>query len=53
MNAPAVPFAPSRRKDDDGRCKIERKLEKSGEYKEEVKCRGGRRSAYPAYGYRY
>ncbi len=37
---------------DDGRCKYERKLEKSGEYKEEVKCRGGRR-AYPAYGYRY
>ena len=36
---------------DDGNCKYERKLEKSGEYKEEVKCRGGRR-AYPAYGYR-
>jgi hypothetical protein len=30
---------------DDGRCKVERKLEKSGEYKEEIKCRpGGRRS---------
>ena len=28
---------------DDGRCKVERKLEKSGEYKEEVKCRGGYR----------
>ncbi len=26
---------------DDGNCKYERKLEKSGEYKEEVKCRGG------------
>ncbi len=33
---------------DDGRCKFERKLEKSGEYKEEVKCRGGRRSSYSA-----
>jgi hypothetical protein len=31
---------------DDGRCKYERKLEKSGEYKEEVKCRGGYRSSY-------
>jgi hypothetical protein len=31
---------------DDGRCKYERKLEKSGEYKEEVKCRGGHRSSY-------
>jgi hypothetical protein len=39
VNAPAVPFAPSRRKYDDGRCKIERKLEKSGEYKEEIKRR--------------
>jgi hypothetical protein len=38
---------------DDGNCKYERKLEKSGEYKEEVKCRGGRRGASPAYGYRY
>jgi len=38
---------------DDSRCKYERKLEKSGEYKEEVKCRGGRRAASPAYGYRY
>ena len=40
---------------DDGRCKYERKLEKSGEYKEEVKCRGGRQTyrPYPAYGYRY
>ena len=38
---------------DDGNCKYERKFEKSGEYKEEVKCRGGRRGAYPAYGYRY
>jgi hypothetical protein len=28
---------------DDGRCKVERKLEKSGEYKEEVKCRNGYR----------
>ena len=27
---------------DDGRCKVERKLEKSGEYKEEIKCRPGR-----------
>ncbi len=35
---------------DDGRCKFERKLEKSGEYKEEVKCRGGRKSSYS---YRY
>jgi hypothetical protein len=33
---------------DDGRCKVERKLERSGAYKEEVKCRGG----YPS-GYRY
>jgi hypothetical protein len=31
---------------DDGNCKYERKLEKSGEYKEEVKCRGGYRSSY-------
>jgi hypothetical protein len=31
---------------DDGRCKHERKLERSGEYKEEVKCRGGDRSSY-------
>ncbi len=31
---------------DDGNCKYERKLEKSGEYKEEVKCRDGRRSSY-------
>jgi hypothetical protein len=31
---------------DDGRCKVERKLERSGEYKEEVKCRGGYRSSY-------
>jgi hypothetical protein len=31
---------------DDGRCKYERKLEKSGEYKEKVKCRGGYRSSY-------
>jgi hypothetical protein len=28
---------------DDGNCKYERKLEKSGEYKEEVKCRDGQR----------
>ena len=34
---------------DDGFCKIERKWERNGEYKEERKCRGG----YPAYGYRY
>jgi hypothetical protein len=27
---------------DDGRCKVERKLERSGEYKEEIKCRPGR-----------
>jgi len=39
---------------DDGNCKYERKLEKSGEYKEEVKCRGGRPSrGYSYYGYRY
>lgn len=24
---------------DDGRCRVERKLERSGEYKEEIKCR--------------
>ncbi len=36
---------------DDGVCKYERKLEKSGEYKEEVKCRPAR--AYPSYGHRY
>ncbi len=30
---------------DDGRCKVERKLEKSGEYKEEVKCHRGYRSS--------
>lgn len=28
---------------DDGYCKYERKLEKSGKYKEEVKCREGYR----------
>jgi hypothetical protein len=33
---------------DDGICKVERKLEPSGDYKEERKCRGG----YPSYGYR-
>lgn len=27
----------------DGNCKVERKLEKSGEYKEERKCKGPRR----------
>ena len=37
---------------DDGRCKYERKLEKSSEYKEEVKCRGGR-PGLASYGYRY
>ncbi len=38
---------------DDGTCKYERKLEKSGEYKEEVKCRGSRTTrVFPAYGYR-
>ena len=30
---------------DDGRCKVERKLEKNGEYREEVKCRAGGRGA--------
>ena len=29
---------------DDGRCKFERKLERSGEYKEEIKCRPGGRN---------
>ena len=29
---------------DDGRCKVERKWEKSGEDKEEVKCRPGARA---------
>jgi hypothetical protein len=38
--------------DDDVRAEVERKWERNGEYKEERKCRGGRR-AYPAYGYRY
>lgn len=39
---------------DDGTCKYERKLEKSGEYKEEVKCRGVRpRRGSAAYDYRY
>jgi hypothetical protein len=33
----------------DGRCKVERKWERNGGYKEERKCREG----YPAYGYRY
>ena len=37
---------------DDGTCKYERKLEKSGEYKEEVKCRSGRRTSFGG-GYRY
>ena len=36
---------------DDGTCKDERKLEKSGEYKEEVTCRPVRPSR--AYGARY
>jgi hypothetical protein len=42
---------------DDGRCKVERKLGKHGEYKEERKCRGwgrsvpGYGSSYPPYGY--
>lgn len=30
----------------DGRCKIERKWERNGEYKEERKCRGSYRSSY-------
>ncbi len=30
----------------DGNCKVERKLEKSGEYKEERKCKGPRHSHY-------
>ena len=39
---------------DDGNCKVERKLEKSGEYKEERKCRGGPPGrAYRSYGSRY
>jgi hypothetical protein len=47
---------------DDGRCKVERKWERNGEYKEERKCRGRARSPrgatygyqpYPSYGYRY
>ena len=47
---------------DDGRCKVERKWERNGEYKEERKCRGGPRAPrgasygyhpYPSYGYRY
>jgi hypothetical protein len=37
---------------DDGTCKYERKLEKSGEYKEEVKCRPGRQAPSAAYRYR-
>ena len=38
---------------DDGNCKYERKLEKSGEYKEEVKCRSGAPVRSRASGYRY
>jgi hypothetical protein len=44
---------------DDGRCKVERKWGKHGEYKEERKCRGNYRgfdgygSSYPPYGYGY
>ena len=41
---------------DDGRCKVERKFEKNGDYKEERKCRGGGRASRddaPRYGYRY
>ena len=30
----------------DGNCKVERKLEKNGDYKEERKCKGPRRSYY-------
>ncbi|WP_082583944.1 hypothetical protein [Noviherbaspirillum sp. Root189] len=30
----------------DGNCKVERKLEKSGEYKEERKCKGARHGHY-------
>ncbi|MFL5021368.1 MAG: hypothetical protein ACJ8DW_03830 [Microvirga sp.] len=46
----------------DGRCKVERKWERNGEYKEERKCRGRVRAPrgaaygyqpYPSYGYRY
>ena len=37
---------------DDGNCKYERKLEKNGDYKEEMKCRDGRpRRVSPTYGY--
>jgi hypothetical protein len=45
-SGPAASAGPSTRNMTDGRCKYERKLEKSGEYKEEVKCRGGYRSSY-------
>jgi hypothetical protein len=33
----------------DGNCKVERKLEKNGEYKEERKCKGASRAAAPVY----
>ena len=38
---------PIKEKYDDGHCKVERKWERNGEYKEERKCRGGGRY-YPA-----
>jgi hypothetical protein len=33
----------------DGNCKVERKLEKNGDYKEERKCKGAHRAAAPVY----
>lgn len=33
----------------DGNCKVERKLEKNGDYKEERKCKGVSRAAAPVY----
>jgi hypothetical protein len=33
----------------DGNCKVERKLEKNGDYKEERKCKGARHVAQPVH----
>ncbi|HEV8679468.1 MAG TPA: hypothetical protein VGQ90_08850 [Stellaceae bacterium] len=44
---------------DDGRCKVEQKWGKKGDYKEKVECRGASPvypyygPDYPGYGYRY
>ena len=52
-SVPAVSAAPTSRSSTTASARLSASgVERNGEYKEERKCRGGRR-AYPAYGYRY